>query len=135
MAAYSINGLQEGCSIEYQFQQECAPLVKYPLINEIASKTGLQKSDPALAEYTGPEFQEIRSVALGYGGMTTEEKESAILQKYAAKDTVMQIRDMRFCTKFSQQSSFCVKRGIKTSIDLVFTRINNFSVFDQHCSK
>jgi hypothetical protein len=124
MAAYAINATPDGCLIEYQFQEESNALVLYPLEKDIATQTGLSKDDPAFGEYVQTQFFEIRSAPLGYDGMTTDEKETAIFKKYAGRDTVMDFLNMQgelhdtgvLCKKMGFDGSFQYLMFLDTQI-------------------
>ena len=91
---------QELSSVNNQFNEETSKYIDIPLRNQIFQETGCvygtDAYDEVKKEYIGDttEFP-FDSVALGYGGMSIEEKEAAIYQKYAGKNTLQDFLNMQ----------------------------------------
>ena len=91
---------QEKHSIHNQFMDDYEKYVSQPLRTQIFQETGCVYGTDAyrevVKEYIGDttEFP-FDSVALGYGGMSIEEKEAAIYQKYAGKNTLQDFLNMQ----------------------------------------
>ena len=98
----------EWCDILNQFNGEYRHNVLYPLQKEFRLNTGIDVSTwskdnyaqherdiDAFHEYVRSNYGNINAQALGYGGMTTEEVEQAICQKYAGQDTLRGFLNMQ----------------------------------------
>lgn len=92
-----VNG-PERCDISNQFWDETRDHVWIPMRREFEAKTGIRgandypadfgtKESKAYAEYASSKYGNMRVKMLGYGDMSIEEAEQAILKKYAGKDT------------------------------------------------
>ena len=78
-------------SICHQFAREMDQAVYHPLYREIEAETGLRYGQPAFQDYWCEYYKfELGAEALGYGGMSPEEIEKAISEKYASKNTQCQ---------------------------------------------
>ena len=91
---------QELSSVNNQFIEETNKYVYIPLRNQIFQETGCVSDTDAyrevVKEYIGDkEICPFASAALGYGGMSIEEKEAAIYQKYAGKNTLQDFLNMQ----------------------------------------
>ena len=91
---------QEKHSIHNQFMDDYEKYVSQPLRTQIFQETGCvygtDAYDEVVKEYIGDkEICPFDSIALGYGGMSIEEKEAAIYQKYAGKNTLQDFLNMQ----------------------------------------
>lgn len=91
---------QEKHSIHNQFMDDYEKYVSQPLRTQIFQETGCvygtDAYDEVVKEYIGDkEICPFASAALGYGGMSIEEKEAAIYQKYAGKNTLQDFLNMQ----------------------------------------
>ncbi len=91
---------QELSSVNNQFIDETGKYVRIPLRNQIYQETGCVYGTDAYneikKEYIGDKTEfPFASVALGYSGMSFEEKEAAIYQKYAGKNTLQDFLNMQ----------------------------------------
>ena len=91
---------QEISSVNNQLKEETNKYVYIPLRNQIFQETGCVSGTDAyrevVKEYIGDkEICPFASAALGYGGMSIEEKEAAIYQKYAGKNTLQDFLNMQ----------------------------------------
>ena len=76
-------------SICHQFAREMDQAVYHPLWREIEAETGLRYGQPAFQDYWYENYRfELGAEALGYGGMSPEEIEKAVAEKYAGKNTL-----------------------------------------------
>ena len=107
IAAYFIPS-PEWIDISNQFHDEYRHSILYPLQEEFRLNTGISVSTwskdnyaqherdmDAFHEYVRSNYEDFSTQALGYGGMTTEEIEQAICQKYAGKDTLRSFLNMQ----------------------------------------
>ena len=98
----------EWIDINNQFNDEYCHNILYPLQEEFRLSTGISVSTwskdnydqherdmDAFHEYVRSNYEDFSTQALGYGGMTTEEIEQAICQKYAGKDTLRSYLNMQ----------------------------------------
>lgn len=94
--------------IHTQFVDEYCHNVLYPLREEFRRNTGISVSTWSKDNYAQHErdmdtfhkyvqfkYGDLHAQALGYGGMSTEEIEQAICQKYAGKDTLRDFLNMQ----------------------------------------
>ena len=91
---------QEKHSIHNQFMDDYEKYVSQPLRTQIFQETGCVYGTDAyrevVKEYIGDTTESpFDSIALGYGGMSIEEKEAAIYQKYAGKNTLQDFLNMQ----------------------------------------
>lgn len=91
---------QERMAIHDQFMSEYYQYFEKPLNNQIYRETGYVSGTPEYKEvvrlYLGDDYSgSITSVALGYGGMSFEEMETAIYEKYAGKNTLQDFLNMQ----------------------------------------
>lgn len=76
-------------SICHQFAREMDQAVYHPLYREIEAETGLRYGQDAFQDYWYEHYKfELGAEALGYGGMSPEEIEKAVAEKYAGKNTL-----------------------------------------------
>lgn len=76
-------------SICHQFAREMDDAVYHPLYREIEAETGLRYTQDAFRDYWDEQYRfELVAEALGYGGMSLEETEKAISEKYTGKNTL-----------------------------------------------
>ena len=76
-------------SICHQFANELDGVLYHPLWQEIEAETGLRYGQSAFQDYWYENYRfELGAEALGYGGMSPEEIETAIAEKYAGKNTL-----------------------------------------------
>ena len=82
-------------SICHQFAREMDHAVYHPLYREIEAETGLRYAQDAFRDYWDENYRfELGAEALGYGGMSPEEIEKAISEKYAGKNTLVDFAAM-----------------------------------------
>lgn len=74
-----------------QFLSEVHCLVTYPMQQKIQQETGLTPGKQDYNEYIRSRYGSFSCAALGYEDMTLEEREQAILEKYAGKDTLQDV--------------------------------------------
>ena len=76
-------------SICHQLANELDQVVYHPLYREIEAETGLRYAQDAFRDYWYENYKfELGAEALGYGGMSPEEIEKAVSEKYAGKNTL-----------------------------------------------
>ena len=76
-------------SICHQLANELDQVVYHPLYREIEAETGLRYAQDAFRDYWYENYKfELGAEALGYGGMSPEELEKAVSEKYAGKNTL-----------------------------------------------
>lgn len=95
MAAIKYFGPTKWQKIAYQFLNEYSPSVDRAVRNEIKEKYGLQPGDEGYKECKIKYLGNIRSAALGYGNMSSEEVEAAIIKKYTGKGTMLDFLNMQ----------------------------------------
>ena len=84
-------------SICHQFAREMDNAVYHPLYREIEAETGLRYGQPAFQDYWYEHYKfELGAEALGYGGMSPEEIEKAVAEKYAGKNTLADFSAMMY---------------------------------------
>lgn len=81
--------------INNQYWNEFNKVVYHPICRQIKSETGLLPGDKGFDEYERASFGDYRAAMLGYGGMSTEEIEQAIYEKYAGGNTLYDFASMQ----------------------------------------
>lgn len=97
LPAARLIGGEEWGAINNQFGKEVDRAVFYPLFREVEAETGLRRGTQEFSDYWRENCDygiKFYSAALGYGGMTAEEKERAIAEKYAGKNTIFDFASM-----------------------------------------
>ena len=88
-------GGEDWASINNQFVSELNEVVYHPLYQKIYNETGLKKGTQEFSVYWKEHYAHIFSSAtLGYEGMTLDEKEQAIYEKYAGKCSLYDFASM-----------------------------------------
>ena len=88
-------GGKDWADINNQFVNEVNKTVFFPLYQEIKDETGLSKGTPEFNEYWKEHYDhKFSSSALGYGEMSVEEKEQAIRDKYAGRNSLYDFASM-----------------------------------------
>ena len=80
--------------INNQFVEEWVQAVEYPIQREIRKDTGLEPGDKGYMEYRCSRYGSAHFMTQ-YDGLSVEEKEQAILEKYAGKDTLLDFLNMQ----------------------------------------
>ena len=76
-------------SICHQFAREMDQAVYHPLYRQIEAETGLRYGQDAFQDYWYEHYRfELGAEALGYEGMSPEEIEKTVAEKYAGKNTL-----------------------------------------------
>lgn len=100
-------GGAERDDINNQFNRETANYVWRPMRGEYEAETGIRGANnyypedlgteetKAYVEYVSAKYGNMRVKMLGYGDMSIEETEQAILKKYAGKDTLRDFLNMQ----------------------------------------
>ena len=103
-------GGEDWAEINNQFVREVNQAVYDPLFREIADETGLQKGTPEFSEYWKEHYgRRFSAAALGYGGMTAEEREQAVREKYAGRHSLYDFASMM--GELSDLGAFSGKMG------------------------
>lgn len=84
----------EWIDISNQFNQAAKELVYNPLKAEFHSQ-GVRWEDMSYNEEVTQRISDIKAAPLGYNGMSYDEKEAAILEKYQGKDSLLDFLNMQ----------------------------------------
>lgn len=97
LGAFSIAGDEEMCIINNQYVEEIRLYVETPLKEELANELGFTQEEnrAEFQKYFRPRLDEINREKLGYDGMTDDETEAAILEKYKGKDSILDFLNMQ----------------------------------------
>ena len=97
LGAFSIAGDEEMGIINNQYVEEIRQYVENPLKEDLAKELGFtqQENRAEFQKYFLPRLNEINREKLGYDGMTDDETEAAILEKYKGKDSILDFLNMQ----------------------------------------
>lgn len=87
-------GPPDWVDINNQFETEWNHMVRFPVEREIWQDTRLERGDKGYAEYLRSQYGSLSWMA-DYNGMSVKEKEQAIMEKYAGKDTLLDFLNMQ----------------------------------------
>lgn len=89
-----LSGPSDWNYINNQFGQEIHKVVFYPLRDEFVAQ-GMREQDAAYDKEYQKRVTDIKSAPFGYSGISCEQREAAILEKYAGKNTFLDFLSMQ----------------------------------------
>ena len=89
------SGTCEWAAINNQVNDELTQAVWLPIEREIYRATGLHEGDEGYGDYYLEHYGRISDTTFGYAGMSYDEKEAAIYEKYAGKNTLIDFMNMQ----------------------------------------
>lgn len=89
-----LSGPSDWNYINNQFWQETGKVVFYPLRAEFVAQ-GMREQDAAYDKEYQKRITDIKSAPFGYSGMNCEQREAAILEKYAGKNSFLDFLSMQ----------------------------------------